>query len=215
MAFKKGENPNHPKRGSSIKSSPIRSRKAIENIKVMLVKKEDFRNYCLFTFGINTAWRANELLSLQVRDVWDLKVDDVLDHKQRKNSKYRGTLVNEEAHQAIHLWLNRYNPQSGDLPLFPAKVPGRWKGLDRKYRNVAIGVPCLCNMVKAWGREVGLEGRIGSHTLRKTWGYQQRTQFNVPPYKIQEAYGHATERQTLEYLGILSDEIMDIYRNVV
>ena len=78
---------NHPQKGSTIKVEPIRDLKAIKRIKQILADKP--RDYCLFTFGINTAYRANELLSIKVKDVSHLNVGDVLELKQSKMNKYR------------------------------------------------------------------------------------------------------------------------------
>jgi integrase len=61
MAARKGENLNHPKKGSLIIVEPIRERAAIKRIKKLLESKP--RDYCLFIFGINTAYRASEILS--------------------------------------------------------------------------------------------------------------------------------------------------------
>ncbi len=61
MTLAKGENPNHPDRGSTIKVEPIWDVKAIRCTKKILVDKP--RDLCLFTFGINNAYRANEILS--------------------------------------------------------------------------------------------------------------------------------------------------------
>jgi hypothetical protein len=57
-------NPNHPKKGSSIKVEPIRQKAAIQRIKAALLHGGKHRDYCLFVLGINTALRANELLGL-------------------------------------------------------------------------------------------------------------------------------------------------------
>ncbi len=64
MAMQKGQNVNRPKTGPSIKVKPIRDMKAIKRIKKILADQP--RNLCLFTLGINSAYRANELLSLTV-----------------------------------------------------------------------------------------------------------------------------------------------------
>jgi len=66
-------------------------------------------------------------------------------------------------------------------------------------------------MVKAWCADVGLRGNYGSHTLRKTWGYHQLRINNAPIPLLMDAYGHATQRQTLEYLCIEDEEIAELY----
>ena len=96
MPFPKGQNPNHPAAGSTIKVEPIRDKKAIARIKKILADRP--RDLCLFTLGINTAYRANELLSLKVRQVKNLQAGDVLDLKQRNtnslNTCYRWCFQN-------------------------------------------------------------------------------------------------------------------------
>ena len=57
------KNPNHPKKGSAIKVEPIRDKKAIDRIKKQL--RDSPRDLCLFILGINTAYRANELLAIK------------------------------------------------------------------------------------------------------------------------------------------------------
>ena len=73
MAFAKGENPNHPRKGSSLRVEPIRDLAVIARIKANLLAARQYRNYCLFVVGINTAWRANELLSIRVGQVRHLQ----------------------------------------------------------------------------------------------------------------------------------------------
>jgi integrase len=99
MPFPKGQNPNHPADGSTIKVEPIRDKKAIARIKKILVDRPC--DLCLFTLGINTAYRANELLSLKVGQVKNLKAGEVPDLKQRKTHKYRSATLNVTATTAI------------------------------------------------------------------------------------------------------------------
>ena len=96
---------NHPKRGSSIKVDPIRDIRAIKRIKTNL-RKTNLRDYCLFTLGINTAYRASELLSLTIGQVRYLNPGDLLEIKQSKNNKYRFTTLNKSSYKAIQNWLN-------------------------------------------------------------------------------------------------------------
>lgn len=204
MGFRKGENPHHPKKGASIKVDPIRDLSAIERIKRNLIDQDNIRDHCLFTLGINTAWRANELLSIKVGHVRNLEEEGLLTLKQSKNNKYRSTLINRTALRAIQFWLALYgNHVNDDAPLFPSNKSG------------AIQVPTLCNMVKRWCSQAGIKGQFGSHTLRKTWGYHQRITFAAAPELLMIAFGHSSERQTLEYLGIVPREVCDLYLNEI
>ncbi|MBU1536466.1 integrase, partial [Myxococcota bacterium] len=70
-------------------------------------------------------------------------------------------------------------------------------------------------LVRAWTGAINLPGRFGSHTLRKTWGYHQRVTFGVDIPTLMVAFGHSTQRQTLDYLCIQESEIRDAYLNEI
>lgn len=194
MTFKPGENPHHPKKGSSIKVEPIRDRSAINRIKRQ--RADNLRDVCLFTFGINTAYRANELLSITVDQVKHREPGYRLELKQSKTRKYRAVTLNENVIKTVDAWLESKRLADDDY-LFVG-LQGR------------LTVPYVSTMVKRWCLNAGLRGHYGSHTLRKTWGFWQR-QRGTPIPLLMEAFGHSTQRQTLDYLCISDDEIASIY----
>jgi len=197
------KNPNHPKKGSSIKVQPIRDVRAIKRIKAIL-KAESARDYCLFVLGINTAYRINELLSIKVGQVRGLRTGDMLDLKQSKNSRYRATTFNKASYSALRRWLSVHPNTSTNAPLFLSSKTGK-----------ALMVSTCSNMVKQWCADVALEGNYGSHSLRKTWGYHQRVRFKQPTSLISKALGHSSEKETISYLGIQPSEVCGLYENEV
>jgi len=208
MAFKKGENPHHPRKGAAIKVHPIRDLEAIAKIKDNLEREGKYRDLCLFVLGINTGWRANELLSIRVGDVEHLQDYEMLELKQSKNKKYRMTPLNPVAREVIQKWLSVYRREySGyyrsDAPLF----------LSMKHRRSSLRVSSLNALMKTWSRAVDVRVPIGSHSIRKTWGYHQRVTYSEPLPLISRALGHASEKETLAYIGILATEVNDLYRN--
>jgi len=193
---------NHPKKGSSIIVEPIKSLKAIKRIKKL--REDTPRDLCLFTVGINTGLRAGELLSLTLGDVQHLVAGDALQLKQSKNGEYRRVTVNQAVVDAIDLWLEEHPDPRDAAPLFPSRMTGE-----------ALTVSEVRKKIKRWCAEVGLRGNYGSHTMRKTWGYQQRQDRqkkgeNILPV-LTRAYGHKSEAQTLDYLCIQPEEIEDLY----
>lgn len=198
MAGRIPRNTNHPKKGSSIKVEPIRNLAAIQRIKELL--KDKPRDLCLFTLGINTAYRANELLSINVGQVAHLNPGDRLDLKQSKNKRYRATTLNNAVITSIKAWLVLHPDPRPEASLF-------YSHKDKK----ALLVSTLSRMVKTWCKDAGLHGNYGSHTLRKTWGYHQRKTFDKHTALLTWAYGHASEYQTLEYLCIQPDEITELF----
>ncbi len=199
----KGHNDNHPRKGSSIKVAPLRSLDDIARIKALLAGQP--RNLCLFTLGINTAYRANELLSLTVGQVRGLCAGDVLDIKKSKTNQYRIAVLNSVSIASIDNWLGHH--PSGHLnhaPLF----------LSQRRTGKALSVSAVNNLVKSWCRQIKAVGNFGSHTLRKTWGYHQRIQNSASIALLMRAFGHRSEAQTLDYLCISSDEIKRLFMEV-
>jgi len=206
MGFKKGENPNHPRKGAAIKADPIRSWAAIAKIERQLREAKKERDLCLFILGVNTAWRASELLSMRVWQVQDLKGNPMLTMKQPKTGEYRTTPLNRTAQVALRQWVAFYRktyPSKFDpkAPLFPSRT------------GCCLLVSSFSRNVKNWCIKAGLIGHFSSHTIRKTWAYHQRVTYKEPVILISKALGHSSEAETLAYLGILPEEIGALYKN--
>ena len=194
------KNANHPKKGSTTKVEPISDPKSIKAIKQNL--QDHPRDLCLFTFGINTAYRAGEILSLTVRQVQHLKAGDRLEIKQPKSKKYRSITINKTVEAAMQNWLSQHpTPDGKHAPLFISQRTGR-----------VLTVSTVNNLVKKWCRDIKLTGNYGSHSMRKTWGYHQRVYNNQPIPLLMVAFGHTSQAQTLDYLCVQDDEIRDLYR---
>ena len=215
MAFAKGHNPHHPEKDTTIRVEPIRDARAIEIIKDQLARKP--RDRCLFTLGINTAFRANELLSITVGQVQELGAGDALRIRQSKTRKTRSVPLNGKVIEAIQAWLSKHPACQG--------IPDPDCYLFTSQRGAVLTVPTVSNMVKGWcrdakrhaaaqGLDIDLKGNFGSHTLRKTWGYHQRMYNQAQLPVLMEAFGHTTQRQTLQYLGIEDKEIAELYEQL-
>ena len=191
-------NPNHPKKGSTIKVEPIKKLKDIKAIKKLLANKP--RDLALFTIGINTNLRASDLLRLRVAKVKDLKAGDTVEIKEKKTGKARRITLNKTCIKAIKNLL--------DLKLYHDN-----DHLFQSQRRHVLTVPSVHKLVKSWCNEINLKGNYGSHTLRKTWGYHQRVTFGVDLPRLMVCFNHSTQRQTLDYLCIQPEEIKDVYEN--
>ena len=195
---------NHPPKGSSIKVYPIRQKSGIERIKKALANNP--RDLALFTLGINTAFRACDILSIHVGQVRGLDAGETLELKERKTKSYRPVTLNSTVISAISNLLQAQAFQDDDY-LFS----GQRKPKAGEQCKQPLQVSTLSVMVKAWCKNAGLQENYGSHTMRKTWGYMQRVERRTPIPLLMEAFGHATQRQTLEYLCIQDEEIAEIY----
>jgi integrase len=190
-------NPNHPKKGATIKVEPITELKDIKLIKKLL--KDKPRDYCLFTMGINTNLRTGDLIRIIAGDVRGKKAGDRLTIKEQKTGKERRITLNGNVIIAVTELL-AYAPYHDTDPLFMSQ-----KG------NKALSVPSVNRLVKGWCREINLKGNYGSHTLRKTFGYMQRTQLNTSVAELMVMFNHSSQKQTLDYLCIQPEEIKNAY----
>jgi integrase len=197
--MEKGQNFNHPPKGSSIKVEPIKSKKHIQTIKKLLADKP--LDYALFTVGINTNLRASDLLRIKVRQVKDLNPNDEIVLNEKKTKKERRINLNKACILAIKRLLASREYSAKDY-LFTGQ------------RGV-LTVPTVNAKVKAWCRAINLNGNYGSHTLRKTWGYHQRVSFGTDLPTLMECFNHSTQKQTLAYLCVQPEEIKNVYENVL
>ena len=195
--MRKGENFNHPEKGSQIKVEPIRKKRDIQSIKLML--SDSPRNQALFTIGINTNLRASDLLGIKAGQVRDLKPGDSIQIKEKKTGKFRVVTLNKACIQAIQKLLASSLYDDND-PLFVGQ-------------RGPLTVPSVHRLVKSWCRAINLRGNYGSHSMRKTWGYHQRVTFGTDIPRLMVCFNHSTQRQTLDYLCIQADEIKDVYGN--
>lgn len=56
-------------------------------------------------------------------------------------------------------------------------------------------------------------GGIGTHSLRKTFGYRLYEN-GVDITRIMSILNHSSERETLRYIGITADEISEAYESI-
>jgi integrase len=197
--MKKGQNHNHPAKGSSIKVEPIKSKKDILTIKKLLADKP--LDYALFTVGINTNLRASDLLRIKVKQVKDLKPNDEIVLNEKKTKKERRINLNKACIEAIKGLLASKEYSDEDY-LFTGQ-------------RGQLTVPTVNAKVKAWCRTINLKGNFGSHSLRKTWGYHQRVSFGTDLPTLMECFNHSTQRQTLAYLCVQPEEIKNVYENEI
>lgn len=198
--MKRKENPNHPKKGSTITVDPIRDVRAIEGIKAAL--QGEPRNLLLFTMGINNGLRTGDLLKLKVKDVRGSKPGRYIFIKESKTGKSNVLMINEPVCNALTNYLEKTYYRDEHY-LFRSL----------KGENNPLTIQAVNNLVKKWTR--GLKGNYGAHSLRKTFGYIQRTKFGVSFEVLCKRFNHSSPSVTMRYLGICDSEINGILHNEI
>lgn len=112
-------------------------------------------------------------------------------------------LFNKAVYKALRDFLEKASP-TPDAPLF-ASQKGRG----------ALTIQAVNAMVKKWTRAINLRGNYGAHTLRKTFGYIQRTEFGVGFEVLAKRYNHSSPAITMRSLGITAEEVNECLMNEI
>jgi len=180
---------------------PIRDKNKIKLIKAVL-RNKNIRDYLLFTIGINTGLRISDLLKLKLSDVMDhkCKAKDNIYIREKKTGKEKVFKMNKIAKEAIKEYIISLNNYDLDWYLFKSK----------KGNNKAISRIHAYDILNDVAKEVGIKDKIGTHTLRKTFGYHARMK-GVGIEILQKIFNHSAPGITMRYIGIAQDEMEDVY----
>ena len=166
---------------------PIRDKKIIEQVKNILLKNGS-RDFLLFVAGINTGLRISDLLKLRVEDVQDKSHIELRETKTGKNKRFFISPTLKEH-------FDNYTQNMGRCEfLFQSR-----KGFNKPITRVQA-YKIINDAVKA----TGLCDKIGTHTLRKTFGYWHYQQFKDTAV-LQDIFNHSAPSVTLRYIGINAD----------
>ena len=126
--------------------------------------------------------------------------------KQRKQKKFVKLFFNDAVKNAINSYIEKYPIDNLDDYLFTSR-----KG------DEPIEVSSLCRIVKSTAVEAGIEQNIGSHSLRKTFGFwcwHNSEDKNKALVILQQIFNHSSTQVTSRYIGILDDEIEDMFYSI-
>ena len=167
---------------------PIRSLDQLNDMKWSLKKWCGQRDYIMFLLGINTGLRVSDLLTLKVKD---LKGKKKIIVKEGKTNKPR----------TIHL-ANIYE----ELNVYLTSLEGtEWVFPSRKGNKSISRIQAYRQLNKA-SEMVDMPDGIGTHTMRKTFGYWHYKQFKDVA-ELQMILNHSHPEITLTYIGITDEQI--------
>jgi integrase len=187
---------------------PIREVRKIEAMKKIL-RASGKRNELLFILGINSALRISDILSLKVSDVLDESgnVRDAVSLNEQKTSKSKLFPLNDSAKRAIREYVEEAKPEmEGPLFLSRKRTPNE---ATKEKEVKAISRVQAWEILSKAADEVGLE-HIGTHTLRKTFGYHVYMRTNNLGL-VQKLLNHRSSGETLRYIGIEQNEMDEAY----
>lgn len=175
---------------------PLRSPQQIENMKQSLKYWCGERDYILFLLGINSGLRVGDMLNLKVKDVKGKKRLVIQEGKTKKKRIINLTNIYSEIQEYIKTVQSEW--------LFPSRKGDKAISATQAYRQLN----------KA-GDMVDIPEGIGTHTMRKTFGYWYYKQSGKDIESLQQILNHTNVAETKRYIGITEDEINDTLKDFV
>lgn len=168
--------------------------KSIDDIKAIkrLLKQHSQRDLLFFVFGINTGLKVTDLLYLKVGDISDGNVINeflIVEDTHNEESQTKAFYINSSVRKELKKYLSLHDFSQCDY-LFKSKKNNNPITRQQAYR--------IINQV---AKEVGINGKIGTHTLRKTFGYHAYRK-GIAISVIMKILNHHSATETLHYIGI-------------
>ncbi|PHF80064.1 integrase [Bacillus toyonensis] len=136
--------------------------------------------------GINTGLRISDILKLKVGDVQGSHIS----MREMKTGKQKRIQITSALKRELK-WFSE------------GREIGEYLLKSRKGKNRPIGRSMAYKILKSTAAEFGLD-EIGTHTLRKTYGYHMYMQTkNIA--LLMEIFNHSSEKVTLRYIGVNQD----------
>lgn len=176
-------------------AQPIRSKRTLAQMKEVL-KEHGEKYYVMFMMGINSGLRISDILRLRVKDVRNRKEISIC---EKKTGKYKRFWITKPLQNCLEKYIAD-NAMGDDEYLI-------WS---RKGGNRPITRVQAYRVLHEAADELGIPD-IGTHTMRKTFGYWHYRQFhNLQILTV--IFNHSSEAVTRRYIGITQDEINLSYK---
>lgn len=199
-------------------AEPIKSLDEIRNLSNYFTSNGKLRDNLLLITGIHTGLRVYDLRHLRFCDLLnkDGTFKDemvILEHKTRnarKQRRNRHIAINDAIKVALAEYL-KYNQRNYFEYIFTSESNN---GSNKGKPLARFSIQRI--LVNA-ATKVGIKSRVGTHTLRKTFGYyfiNNTKGNNRALYMLQQAFGHSSDLITLRYIGLTKEEISGYYREL-
>jgi len=184
-------------------TEPIRNSGDVYKFLSYFKRQGQQRNYVLATFGVYTALRISDILSLKCNDVYDFAsgtIRETITLIEKKSKKPKIVALNKTIRTALKAYLPMATPNA---PLILNSRTGKAISRIQAHRLISDAA-----------KIIGLTQKVSCHSLRKTFGYHAWQQ-GVSPVIIMEIYNHSSMSITQRYLGLQQDHLNTTYLSIV
>ena len=169
---------------------PIKDDSIVNKMLELMKADGNNRIHLLFTIGIRTGYRISDILTLTYEDI---RGQIRITLKEKKTKKIRGIAIHEDIQKAF------IDYDNGGTGLLFTSNSNRNKGK-------AISRIYVVNELKKYAELAGFMENVGSHTMRKTFGYRiYRNTNNLAT--VQKLLNHSNSSHTLRYIGIEAEQL--------
>ena len=186
-------------------SKAIKDTADIKFIYNRLIKRKRVREAELFIIGCNVALRISDLLRLRFDDISiEYKKGQVIGMAhiiEKKTKKPKGLTLNPTAMEAVAR-LRERSPHH----VYLFQSTGNRKGNLIK----PVGTNWINDVFKAIEKDLDLDYKFRSHSMRKTFGYhayKNGADINV----LQKLFNHSDVKETFLYIGITDEKVRDTF----
>lgn len=166
---------------------PIREKEKVREVTEILEAKNE-RDMVMFVVGVYTGLRISDILKLRKKMVLGTHIS----LKEQKTKKAKKVFIQPHLRRILKAYTEDMN--DNDF-LF----------VSRQGKNRPITRVRAYEILRTAAKEAGLSN-IGTHTLRKTFGYHMY-QDHKDPAMLQDIFNHSSEYITLKYIGVNQDAI--------
>jgi integrase len=202
---------------------PIRDISKIREMESVL-KESNYRDYIMFRLGIYSGYRISDIVKLRVID---LRNKEYFQVEENKTGKTRKIKIHPEFKLELDAYLlnkkdNEYifsSKKYTNMVKFKTRVINEdTNNMNTKYIDIANDAPnspigrCQAyRILNNAARQIGITEEIGTHTMRKTFGYHlYMNSADKNGYKdiimVQKLLGHSSPEVTLRYIGIMQED---------
>lgn len=173
-------------------------------------KKIAWRNKLMFVIGINVGIRASDMRELKwsfffVESERFRKEYKIQPKKTQKYNKFVTLRFNDTVKKVIKQYTSLYPIENmDDYIFFSAEA------------DTPITRERMWQVIKRTCKEAGIEQNIGTHTMRKTfcyWAWHKAEDKQKALVILQHLLNHSNQRTTMKYIGIMDDEIEEMYQD--
>lgn len=169
------------------------------------------RNKMLFLIGINLSLRISDLVSLK----WNffLKEDmtfrefyKIQPKKTKKTGKFVTLYFNQVVKKAITDYIEQYPIEDINDYIFKSREG-----------NGAITERSVWRIIVNSAKEAGIEYNVGTHSLRKTFGYHiwhNADDKEKALVMLMVIFNHSSIATTKKYIGIMNEEIESVFNDL-